>query len=96
MLVLRDETLACLELLVEMRLALSSVITLEARVSVLEVEALEVEALEELEDSSLAHDANINGKNIRVKNSNLNFAASFFVKLSEELKKVRPRVLEII
>ena len=29
---LRDETLACLELLVEMRLALSSLITVEARV----------------------------------------------------------------
>jgi hypothetical protein len=32
LLVLRDETLACLELLVEMRLALSSPITVEARV----------------------------------------------------------------
>ena len=31
---LRDETLACLELLVEMRLALSSLITVEARVVV--------------------------------------------------------------
>ena len=31
---LRDETLACLELLVEMRLALSSLITVEARVAV--------------------------------------------------------------
>ena len=35
MLVLRDDTLDCLELLVEMRLALSSPITLEARVVVL-------------------------------------------------------------
>jgi hypothetical protein len=35
LLVLRDETLACLELLVEMRLALSSPITVEAREVVL-------------------------------------------------------------
>ena len=35
LLVLRDDTLACLELLVEMRLALSSPITLEARVVVI-------------------------------------------------------------
>ena len=34
LLVLRDETLECLELLVEMRLALSSPITVEARVVV--------------------------------------------------------------
>ena len=34
MLVLRDETLACLELLVEMRRVLSSPITVEARVVV--------------------------------------------------------------
>ena len=34
LLVLRDETLACLELLVEERLALSSLITVEARVVV--------------------------------------------------------------
>ena len=91
---LREETPACLELLVEMRLALSSLITVEARVSALEEEALE--ELEELEDSSLAHDANIKGKNIMVKNSNLKFATSFFVKLSERPKKDRPGVLEVI
>ena len=34
MLVLRDKTLDCLELLVELRLALSSLITVEARVAV--------------------------------------------------------------
>ena len=86
------ETLACLELLVEIRLALSSPITVEARVS-----TLEDEALEELEESSvLAHDANIKGKNIRVKNSNLNFVTSFFAKLSERTKKVRLGALEVI
>ena len=37
LLVLRDETLACLELLVEERLALSSLITVEARVVVVPV-----------------------------------------------------------
>ena len=37
LLVLRDETLECLELLVEERLALSSLITVEARVAVVSV-----------------------------------------------------------
>ena len=37
LLVLRDETLVCLELLVEERLALSSLITVEARVAVVSV-----------------------------------------------------------
>ncbi|SVD64574.1 uncharacterized protein METZ01_LOCUS417428 [marine metagenome] len=36
MLVLRDDTLACLELLEEDRLALSSLITVEARVAVVD------------------------------------------------------------
>ena len=84
LLVLRDETRACLELLVEMRRALSSLITVEARVSVLEEEALE--------DSLFffAHDANIKGKNIRANKSNLNFATSFFWKRSERPKKALP------
>ena len=82
LLVLRDETRACLELLVEMRRALSSPITVEARVSVLVEEALE--------DFFFAHDANIMGKNIRANKSNLNFATSFFWKRSERPKKALP------
>jgi hypothetical protein len=50
LLVLRDETLECLELLVEMRLALSSPITVEARVVVVDpvsVVVVEEESLPE-------------------------------------------------
>jgi len=73
LLVLRDDTRDCLELLDEERLALSSAITVEAIDS--------PEELAELEESSfLAHEANINGKSIMVENSIL-FATSFFKNL---------------
>jgi hypothetical protein len=46
LLVLRDETLVCLELLVEDRLALSSIITVEARVAVVVPVSVVVEDVE--------------------------------------------------
>jgi hypothetical protein len=66
LLVLRDETLACLELLVEDRLALSSRITVEARVAVVvpvSVVVVEEESLPEPSSLLVQPDTRINNSN---------------------------------
>ena len=70
MLVLREETLACLELLVEMRLALSSPITVEARVVVVvPVSVVPVsDVVEEEPPSSLLQPINMKNDSIRTEN----------------------------
>ena len=70
MLVLREETLACLELLEEERLALSSMITVEAREVVLVPVSDVVEA--ELSPSSLLEQPETSNAILNIKNNQEN------------------------
>ena len=75
---LRDETLACLELLVEERLALSSLITVEARVVVVVPVSVVVdeESLPELSPPLLQPITRINDSN-RIENEKRNESLFF-------------------
>ncbi len=80
MLVLRDDTLACLELLEEDRLALSSLITVEARSEDDELSEDDESSEELLAHESIKPKANANAKIVGKKR---NF--SFFIELQYAL-----------